>query len=119
MGGYRRASPILIKNRQFPIDYCAHAQLHRLSDGRLADRLRPKSSAPDRTRTGDLTRDRGAGTPDSPQQERIRRTVRLAGVEPSRAGGLALCSTQVSSPVGLPFRLPSRLAVIYGKPGRL
>jgi hypothetical protein len=41
------------------------------------------------------------------------------GVEPSRAGGLALCSTQVPSPVGLPFRLPSLLAVIYGKPGRL
>ena len=25
MGGYRRASPILIKNRQFAIDYCAQS----------------------------------------------------------------------------------------------
>src|SRR5205807_9842134 len=31
------------------------------------------------------------------------------GVEPSRAFGLALCSTQVPSPVGLPFRLLAHL----------
>ena len=41
------------------------------------------------------------------------------GVEPSRACGLALCSTQVPSPLGLPFRLPSLLAFINGGQVRL
>ena len=47
------------------------------------------------------------------------KTAEGGGVEPSRACGLALCSTQVPSPIGLPFRSPSLLTFLNGDPGRL